>query len=84
MAETLQEAVAGIPEASWTSSDGTQLSSREILSQWPQDKLQEPVDFGEDRFGMTTIRSRAGETILTMLGPTGPDIPSEPPVAPAE
>lgn len=75
MAETLKTAVEGIPEASWTSSDGTQLTSQEVLTQWRPEKLQQPVQFGEDQMGMTTIRSTDnGETLLTMLGPSGPDV----------
>lgn len=83
MAETLKMAIEGIPEASWTSSDGTQLTSQEVLSQWPAEKLQQPVLFGEDQMGMTTIRSTDnGETLLTMLGSSGPDIlPSPVPFA---
>jgi hypothetical protein len=75
MAQTLQSAVEGIPEAAWTSSDGTELTSQQVLSQWPAERLQQPVEFGEDQMGMTTIRAQAnGETILTMLGPSGPDV----------
>ncbi len=86
MAETLRDAVGGIPEASWTDSDGRQWSSNEILTTWSQDGLRQPVDFGENQFGMTTIRSAesGGKTILTMLGPSGPDIAPEPAVQPAE
>lgn len=75
VAETLKTAVEGIPEASWTTSDGTQVTSQEIVSQWPAERLQQPVEFGEDQLGMTTIRAlSSGEPLLTMLGPSGPDI----------
>jgi hypothetical protein len=75
MAQTLKSAVEGVPEAAWTSSDGTELTSQQVLSQWPAERLQQPVEFGEDQTGMTTIRAQGnGETILTMLGPSGPDV----------
>lgn len=79
MAETLKSAVEGIPEASWTGSDGTAWSSKEILSQWSQEQLQQPVEMGEDQRGMTTVRAAgSGETLLTMEEPSGPDIPAPP------
>lgn len=74
MAQTLKSAVEAIPEASWTSDDGTQLTSQQILDQWPAERLQQPVEYGEDQMGMTTIRAQGGETLLTMLGPSGPDV----------
>lgn len=78
MAETLKTAVEGIPEASWTSNDGTELTSQQVVANWPADKLAQPVEFGEDQMGMTTIRAAGGETLLTMSQPSGPDIPAPP------
>ncbi len=79
MAESLKSAVEGIPEASWSSSDGTAWNSQEILSQWPEEKLQQSVEMGEDQMGMTTIRTKnGGETLLTMQQPSGPDVPTPP------
>lgn len=75
VAESLRQAVEAVPEASWTTSNGEQLTSREIINQWPAERLQQSVEYGEDEMGMTTIRAQGGgQILLTMLGPSGPDI----------
>lgn len=79
---TLARAVSGEPTASWTDDSGTLWTREQILTQWPKDRLDQNVEFGEGQMGMPTIRSVDGKVLLTMEPPTGLGIPSEPPVAP--
>ncbi|HZU11586.1 MAG TPA: hypothetical protein VFB58_02005 [Chloroflexota bacterium] len=81
---TLAEAVAGEPAASWTDDAGTLWTSDQILKQWPQDKLDATVVWGEGQMSMPTIRSADGRVLLTMEPPTGLGVPSEPPVRPED
>lgn len=84
---TLRQAVAEIPQAQWTDSSGEAWTAQEILSQWPAEKLDQPVVFGEGRMGRTDIRaadggSGPGDVLLSFLPQAGFDIPSEPAVQP--
>ncbi len=84
---TLRQAVAEVPEATWVDETGANVSATDILSNWPADRLDQPVSWGEASLGQPEIRSigadgKAGEVLLTMLPPPGGDFPSPPPVAP--
>lgn len=78
---TLRQAVGGEPTASWTDGQGTLWTSGQILDQWSEEQLNQPVAWGEGQMGMPTIR-HGSDVLLTMEPPTGLGIPSEPPVAP--
>jgi hypothetical protein len=53
------------------------------LSQWSQDQLNAPAGWAEGAMGMPAVTSQ-GKTVLTMLPPTGQDIPDVPVVEPEE
>ena len=71
--ETLKEAVEGVPEASWTDDQGQIWTAHDILSQWPAEKLNQPVDWGEDEEGNPEIRTQGkdGTPVLTMTPQAG-------------
>lgn len=74
--ETLKEAVEGVPEASWTDSQGQLWTTQDILNQWPADRLSQPVDWGEDKEGNTEVRTMGhdGKPVLTMTPQAGWDV----------
>lgn len=71
---TVRGAVGGEPEAQWSDSGGQLWTSKDILSQWSQDQLNAPAGWAEGAMGMPAVTS-GGQTILTMVPPTGEDIP---------
>jgi hypothetical protein len=78
---TVRTAVGGEPEAQWADPAGQLWSTDEVLGQWPQDQLNAPAGWAEGALGMPAVTS-GGKTILTMVPPTGLDIPDEPVVEP--
>jgi hypothetical protein len=80
---TVRTAVSGEPEAQWTDASGQLWTTDEILSQWSQDQLNAPAGWAEGAMGMPAVTSQ-GKTVLTMLPPTGQDIPDVPVVEPEE
>lgn len=85
--ETLRQAVASIPSASWSDESGEWIDSHEILGSWTEEQLNQPVVVGEDDNGMTAILAlnpdgREGRVLLTMVPPGGADLPPTPSVVP--
>lgn len=85
--QTVRRALQEIPRASWVDDTGEWQTSEQILSDWPPDRLDQPAIVGEDENGMTAIRAldhdgHQGQVLLTMLPPTGTDVPPEPVVRP--
>lgn len=78
---TVRTAVGGEPEATWTDASGQLWKTNEILSQWSQDQLNARAGWAEGAMGMPAVTSE-GKTVLTMLPPTGQDIPNVPVVEP--
>jgi hypothetical protein len=78
---TVRTAVAGEPEATWSDADGQIWETNEILSQWPQERLNAPAGWAEGAMGMPAVTSE-GKTVLTMVPPTGEEIPDVPVVEP--
>jgi hypothetical protein len=85
---TLRQAVEGVPNASWSDSDGGLWTTEEIVSQWDSGELNQPVTWGEDETGTNVIRvateGGSGKILLTMEPATGWDIPSPPAAEPAD
>lgn len=78
---TVRTAVGGEPEAQWADADGQVWTTGEVLSQWSQDQLNAPAGWAEGALGMPAVTS-GGKTLLTMLPPTGMDLPDQPVVEP--
>lgn len=78
---TIRTAVAGEPTAQWTDSSGQLWTTNEVLSQWPPEQLDAPAGWAEGAMGMPAVTSE-GKTVLTMVPPTGLDIPDVPVVEP--
>lgn len=80
---TVRTAVGGEPEAQWTDPEGQLWTSDEVLSQWPEDRLNAPAGWAEGALGMPAVTSQ-GHTVLTMLPPDGSDLSDVPVVEPEE
>ena len=86
--ETLRQAVGGIPNASWVDSSGQLWTEQEIMSQWSDQQLDQPVIVDEDVNGNPVIRAREanghpGQVLLSMSeNEAGSEIPDEPVVRP--
>jgi hypothetical protein len=82
---TLKDALEGFLEGSWSDDKGEWWSSRQILEQWPDERLSQPVEVVEDREGYPEIRqgeSGRGPVLLRFTPPSDTKVSLEPSTIP--